>query len=606
MSTTIAPTLAADHDTVPLRILIIDDNTSIHDDFRKILMPRSVSSDLDALEEMLFDEVVAAPTGPNYEIDAASQGEEGRDMVQRSLDEGRPYALAFVDMRMPPGWDGVETIQQLWKVDPNLQVVICSAYSDYSWDEMTDHLGQSDRLLILKKPFDNIEVSQLATAMTEKWKTSRTVRRQMDELEVEVVRQTRCLHDVVSQLKSSQQLLNSTIDSLSSCIAILDRDGVVVATNANWRNSDESNPFVRSTIDQCDNYAEACLVAGPDRRAAELTTAIQNVLSGQTDKSSLEYSCDSATGEQRWFSVTITHFRMGDAIKVVVAHQVITELKTLQGLLAHAQKLEAVGQLAAGVAHEINTPLQYVGGSIRFLQDSFKDLLQLVTETAGFVGRVAEGDVSEDAIARMQSELEAADLDYLTEEIPEAFSQSIQGLDRVAKIVGAMKEFSHPGQEGKTNVDLNHAIESTITVAASEWKHVAEVVNEFDRSLPLVKCFPSELNQVFLNLLVNAAHAVGDVVGDASEGKGKITIVTRCVDDHVEIRLTDTGTGIPKHARERVFDPFFTTKEVGKGTGQGLSMAHAIITDKHKGRIYFETAENIGTTFVIELPLESE
>ncbi|MFC1735778.1 sensor histidine kinase, partial [Candidatus Hydrogenedentota bacterium] len=175
----------------------------------------------------------------------------------------------------------------------------------------------------------------------------------------------------------------------------------------------------------------------------------------------------------------------------------------------------------------------------------------------------------------------------------------------VASIVRAMKEFSHPGTDEKTAVDLNRAIENTITVARNEWKYVADVNTEFEPDLPLVPCLPGEFNQVILNLLVNAAHAISDVVGDGSSGKGTITITTRAKGGFAEIEIGDTGGGIPDRARERIFDPFFTTKEVGKGTGQGLAIAHNVIVDKHSGAITFESEEGKGTTFHIRLPLEN-
>jgi signal transduction histidine kinase len=174
---------------------------------------------------------------------------------------------------------------------------------------------------------------------------------------------------------------------------------------------------------------------------------------------------------------------------------------------------------------------------------------------------------------------------------------------RVSRIVQAMKEFSHPSTAEKTPVDLPRAIENTLTVARNEWKYVAEVVTDFDPALPAVRCLPGEVNQMLLNLIVNAAHAIGDVVGTGGERKGTLTVTTRRVGNWAEIRVSDTGTGIPAKIRERVFDPFFTTKPVGKGTGQGLAIAHAVVVDKHGGQITLETEEGRGTTFIVRLPL---
>jgi PAS domain S-box-containing protein len=281
----------------------------------------------------------------------------------------------------------------------------------------------------------------------------------------------------------------------------------------------------------------------------------------------------------------------------------ITDRKLMESQLAQAQKLESIGQLAAGIAHEINTPTQYVGDNTRFLQDAFQDLSRLLERYAEVPEALKAGASAEELRAMMQAAAEEADLEYLAEEIPKAVQQSLEGVERVSKIVRAMKEFSHPGTEEKTAIDINNAIESTITVARNEWKYVADLVTDLDRNLPLVPCLPGEFNQVILNLIINAAHAIADVVGRDSGERGTITVSTRYLGDATEIRLADSGGGIPEAIRARIFDPFFTTKEVGKGTGQGLAIARSVIVDKHGGTITFETELGKGTTFVIRLPI---
>jgi signal transduction histidine kinase len=188
-------------------------------------------------------------------------------------------------------------------------------------------------------------------------------------------------------------------------------------------------------------------------------------------------------------------------------------------------------------------------------------------------------------------------------EVPKAIDQTLEGVERVARIVRAMKEFSHPGSAEKTAINLNQAIESTITVARNEWKYVADLVLELEPSLPPVFCLPGEFNQVVLNLVINASHAIAERVGDGSKGKGKITVGTRRDGDWVEVRVQDTGAGIPRAIQNRMFEPFFTTKPVGKGTGQGLAIARSVIVDKHGGTIHFESEEGVGTTFVLRLPI---
>ena len=281
----------------------------------------------------------------------------------------------------------------------------------------------------------------------------------------------------------------------------------------------------------------------------------------------------------------------------------ITQRRALEAQLRQAQKLESIGQLAAGIAHEINTPTQYVGDNTRFLQDTFTELLPLfhaLRQTLAEAGPLSAG-----LLETTRSAIAQADLDYLEAEIPVAIAQSLEGIERVSKIVRAMKNFSHPGSTEKVATDLNRAIDSTITVSRNEWKYVAEMATDFAPDLPLVPCLPAEFNQVILNLITNAAHAIAGVVGDAG-AKGSITVSTRRDGDWVEIRVADTGTGISPDAQAKVFDPFFTTKEVGRGTGQGLAIAHAVIVDKHGGSIHFESVVGEGTTFVIRLPLHIE
>ena len=282
----------------------------------------------------------------------------------------------------------------------------------------------------------------------------------------------------------------------------------------------------------------------------------------------------------------------------------ISERVALEAQLVQAQKLESIGGLAAGIAHEINTPTQYVGDNTEFLQGVFGDLHALLGKYGELTAAARDGEVPQellDEIAAMEEEL---DLEFVSEEIPRAIEQSLEGVHRVASIVHAMKDFSHPGSAEKSLTDLNKSIESTITVARNEWKYLSEMETDFDPDLPPVSCLPGEFNQVILNMIVNAVHAIQGVVGDGGTEKGKITISTRRAGEAVEVRIGDSGGGIPEEARERIFDPFFTTKEVGRGTGQGLAIAYNVIVDKHQGSLTFETETGKGTTFIIRLPMD--
>jgi two-component system NtrC family sensor kinase len=462
------------------RILVVDDNHAIHEDFHKIFAPPDATAGtLDDLEAALLDLPTASvPPPPPFELVSAFQGREALEHVVAATRNGRPFALAFVDMRMPPGWDGLETIERIWQVDPDLQIVICSAYSDHSWSDLRARLGPRESLLILKKPFDTLEVVQCAHALTTKWDLARRVRAHVDELEATVASRT-------------QELVQA----------------------------------------------------------------------------------NAALAE---------HLRVRERME--------TELRL-------SQKLEAVGQLAAGVAHEINTPVQYVADNLQFLRDGMVALSTMATEmvTAALAAR---DDATAPLVDRLKGLATAAELEYLSREIPVSLDSVHDGVARIAKIVRAMKELAHPGPREATAVDLSRALQNALDVTAATYRYVADVETEF-AALPPVVCFGSDLNQVFLNLIVNAAHAMED----KQAGRGHLGIRTSLDGDHAMIAISDTGSGIPEANRERIFDAFFTTKEVGRGTGQGLAISRSIVVDRHGGTLTFDSKVGVGTTFYVRIPI---
>jgi len=280
----------------------------------------------------------------------------------------------------------------------------------------------------------------------------------------------------------------------------------------------------------------------------------------------------------------------------------MAERSKIEADLRHAQKLESVGRLAAGVAHEINTPIQFVSDSVHFVRDALNDLVTVVGKLQLVRRSVLEGN---DAVAAATEASEAeqqADVEYLFENAPSALDRALDGLERVATIVRSMKEFAHPDQKEMSTVDLNQAVQSTLIIATNEYKYVADVEADFGE-LPQVYCHAGDVNQAVLNIIVNAAHAIGDVV-KGTERRGRITVRTRVEGTQAVISIADTGGGIPEAIRERIFDPFFTTKEVGKGTGQGLAISRSVIVDKHQGTLTFETEMGQGTTFFIRIPFE--
>jgi PAS domain S-box-containing protein len=293
----------------------------------------------------------------------------------------------------------------------------------------------------------------------------------------------------------------------------------------------------------------------------------------------------------------------GEPLFVGIARN-IADKKDQEIQLRHLQKMESIGQLAAGIAHEINTPTQYVADNTHFLKEAFDDLETAVESYDRLLEAARQGSVSADLIAEVDAAKEEADLEYIADETPKALEQALEGLQKISIIVSAMKEFSHPGGDDKELVDINGLINNTLTVSRNEWKYVAKMETELDPSLPMIPGFKSKLSQVFLNLIVNAAHAIAGVGGEESSHEGIIKITTKQVGGNAEVRISDNGPGVPEELKIRIFDPFFTTKEVGKGTGQGLSIAHSVVVDKHSGSLDLEQEPGTGATFIIRLPLE--
>lgn len=297
-------------------------------------------------------------------------------------------------------------------------------------------------------------------------------------------------------------------------------------------------------------------------------------------------------------------FNLAGRNTILALIQDVTRRDQMEIELRQHQKLEAVGSLAAGIAHEINTPIQFIGDNTRFLLEAFASLQVSLAAYQEMQQAATLGTISPAVLEKVRRTTGEADIDYLTQEIPRALSQSLDGVGRVATIVRAMKEFAHPDRGEAVAADLNKALQSTLIVARNELKYVAEVEVDLGE-IPLVICSPGDLNQAFLNLLVNAADAIREVVGETGQ-KGKIRVESRLDGDYIQIKISDTGCGIPEAIRAKVFEPFFTTKEVGRGTGQGLAIAHSIIVEKHKGKLSFTSEVDVGTTFVIRLPVHAE
>jgi PAS domain S-box-containing protein len=282
----------------------------------------------------------------------------------------------------------------------------------------------------------------------------------------------------------------------------------------------------------------------------------------------------------------------------------ITERRRMEQQIGRANKLEAIGQMAAGVAHEINTPTQLVGSNLRFLGQQMGPVLDLVDRYGQLNQAVKTGTATRESAVALEKATAAAHVSFFRQEAPRAIQQSLEGIERISRIVSAMRFFMHPGSETKEFASLNKIIENALSLSRNEWKNVAEVITDLDPGLPDVECLPGDLSQVILNLVINAVHAIQDAGGEQADTLGQIHITSRPAGDFVELRIQDSGTGIPDEIRSKVFDLFFTTKDVGRGTGQGLSIAYTVIVKKHGGTIEFESEAGHGTTFIIRLPIK--
>lgn len=571
------------------RVLIIDDSNNIHDDFRKVLI-RSDDSLVAQMEAELFGDAPAVPEPlVHFTVDSAFQGDEGVAMLAKAKENAAPYSLAFVDMRMPPGLDGLATIVKLWEVDPQLQIVICSAYSDYSWTEIINRVGRNDRLVILRKPFDNIEVLQLAHALTEKWSLARQVQSQLQNLETIVAQRTVELH-------TTQILFRLILENANDIVVVVDAAGKGVYSSPS---RERLLGFTEAEIADLPPFA----MVHPDD-VAHVEEVARRVFAN-SHRETVLMRCRKKDESYLHFEASMNSVKddNGQQVYLVITARDITDRYKREVQARLNQKLESIGLLAAGIAHEINTPTQFISDNARFLAEAFEKFNRLISsyrQTLKSVGRLG---VLPNELATVATLEEDCEVDYYSKEVPRTLEQSLEGLTRVAKIVRSLKEFSHPGSPHRTPIDLNHAIENAITVCRHEWKYVAEVVTDLDPTLPLVPCMADEMNQAILNLLINAGHAVGEARAPGSSIQGKITVTTKQSDGWAVISITDTGVGIPEAIHERIFEPFFTTKPMGKGTGQGLPIVHSVVVGKHQGKVGFTSEVGKGTTFTLHLPL---
>ncbi|MCU7865857.1 MAG: DUF3365 domain-containing protein [Candidatus Thiodiazotropha sp. (ex Lucinoma borealis)] len=407
------------------------------------------------------------------------------------------------------------------------------------------------------------------------------------------------------QLKYKERFLTNVTNAMGEGFLVLNKDGVISFANP------ESERLLGWKVFEMEGSKFIDLVCH-EQEGASLKIcerAIYQTLQDGKTRREDDHVFKHKDGRLIPVSYTVSVMYEGELLAgVVLTFNDISERKQsaeersrLERQLNQTHKMEAVGQLAGGIAHEINTPIQYVGDNLRFLKEAFDDMGILLQVYEKLLAEAEENETLLPQVEAVRRAIKDADLAYLNEEAPKTIDQSIAGADQVARIVLAMKEFAHPGTKKRALADLNQIISNASAVCKNEWKYVADTELRLAEDLPQVNCTGGELSQVILNLIVNAAHAIEE----AKHGeKGKITISSEVVGNQVEVRVTDTGAGIPKDVQEYVFNPFFTTKDVGSGTGQGLAIAQDIVVSKHHGELFFETEEGVGTTFTIRIPLE--
>ena len=558
------------------RILIIDDNPAIHEDFRKILGPldEPLAGDLDSDEALLFGDTPEASRQWSFEIDSAMQGQDGLKMVERALEEGRPYSTAFVDVRMPPGWDGVETIQHLWKSDPRLQVVICTAYSDFSWEQITGKLGATDKLLILKKPFDNVEVLQFAHALTEKWLLGRRASLRMEELDELVRERTAALQAANEQLslevqerilieaalRVSEHRFSKAFNASPIAMAIVSCKGHCFV---------DANESFSKTLGwpRAEVLAET-LTSLPMWKDRANLSALLSRLESEPCVSGLACVVKTRSGDSREARVTAEPFDLDGAPHILLLVEDVTERVQLEERLRQSQKMEAIGQLAAGVAHDFNNILTVIRGHVS---------LQLAGSHLQDASRSSLAQVL--AASERASSLTRQLLSFSRRQVAQPRAME---LDRVIGQVGDM---------------LRRLLGEQVALEVS-----------CPADLPAIVGDPGNVELVLMNLAVNARDAMpdGGTVRIAAEPLNFTQtdcarFPERLPGGYVRLSVSDTGCGMSPEVLARVFEPFFTTKEIGKGTGLGLATVYGIVR-QHSGWIEVRSQPGSGTTFDVYFP----
>ena len=444
-----------------------------------------------------------------------------------------------------------------------------------------------------------VVVHKLMAEILRRQKTESGIHRMNEDLELKVLQRTAAVDQsnrdlmaaVADEARSrSDQLFRSIAENSADLIAVVDQSGHRIYNNPTY------GRLLGYTAEELKNTVSFQQIHPDDRPL--VTRAAQKAVETGVGQI-VEYRMRRKDGTYVTLESHSSFIRdsRGEIEALVISARDVSDRR----MAMHTEKLSAIGQLAAGVAHELNTPAQYVSDNLTFLRDTWSEIDAAMAFCLAPAHALIPSDSgSSDGVIFAGP---PRDWDWLRKEVPKAISQSLEGIRRMTKILGAMRRFSHPGGGEREEVDLNEALDATITVAQHQIKEIADVQTYYQPDLPRVECYCDELNQVFLNLIVNATHAIRDASTQGTRHRGKLTIRTRQIDQDVQIEIQDNGSGIPLDVRDRVFDPFFTTKQVGEGTGQGLTICHEIVVQKHRGTIWFDTEIDKGTTFFVRIPI---
>ena len=551
------------------RILIVDDSPAIHDDFKKILVRSNpAGNDFASAEASLFGPPEArAGDEQDFELSSAFQGEEALAAVKAAVKADRPFAMAFVDVRMPPGWDGIETIVRLWQVDPDLQIILCTAYSDYSWRELCGQIGATDRMVILKKPFDAIEVLQLANALAEKWKLLQQTRREVRDLERLVGERTRELQTSNEQLRGAQEKLSHFLSKSPAVLYSLKFEAGRLTPA--WVSDNFTHFTGHKLQDWYQQTPEGNFIEESDRSI--VSDSLQTLLA--QNHVSLQYRIRRMDNTIRWVRDDCQLLRddMQEPVEIIGCWTDITERKQLEEQLRQSQKMEAFGQLAGGVAHDFNNLLTIIKGYVCLL----------------------------------------ADEDCPAEKWAPGLTAITKATDRAAHLTRQLLTFSRRQLFQPKSLALDTIVAETSQMLQQLAGESIALKTECGSGQASITGDPNMLEQVLINLTANAR--------DAMPRGGQLTLSTSVCDidgahvrqhhearpgPHVCLSVTDTGCGIAPEHLSRVFEPFFTTKDVGKGTGLGLASVYGCVK-QHEGWIEVSSRKGKGTSFSIFLPVSS-